>query len=128
MKIYGPYLRKDGRKHVVIIDDNGNKTTKSWPRMLMEKHLGRELLPHETVDHIDNDYTNDNIENLQILSLSDNVKKQHDSCRHEPYIKLVCKHCGCEFERRKAVEEYNRNKLNKDGPFCSKACVGKTHY
>jgi len=76
MKIYGPYVRKDGRSHICIIHDNGKKQTKSYPRYLIEVYLNRELLPEETIDHINNDFTDNRIENLQILSLSDNAKKQ----------------------------------------------------
>ena len=49
LKVYGPYTRKDGRKHVVIVNNNGTKTTKSYPRYLMEQHLGRSLEPSEIV-------------------------------------------------------------------------------
>ncbi len=75
MRIYGPYKRKDGRKHVVIIYEDGTRQTKSYPRLMMEQHLGRGLTKEETVDHINNDFTDDRIENLQILSLSDSCKK-----------------------------------------------------
>lgn len=44
MKIYGPYLRKDLRKHIVIVNDDGSKTTKSFPKYLMENKLGRERM------------------------------------------------------------------------------------
>lgn len=74
MKIHGPYLRKDGRKHVVIIYDDGRKQTRSYPRLLLEEKLGRPLLAEETVDHIDGDFTNDSPDNLRPLSLSDNTK------------------------------------------------------
>ena len=70
MKIYGPYLRKDGRKHVVIINDDGTSCTRSYPRLLLEQKLGRPLLDTETVDHIDGDFTNDSFENLRVLSRS----------------------------------------------------------
>ena len=128
MKIYGPYLRKDGRKHVVIVNDDGSKTTKSWPRVLMVQHLGRTLLPSETVDHIDGDFTNDSLNNLQLLSLTDNAKKQHEDVRESKYITLKCKCCGNSFERRKALDNYERVVRGKDGPFCSKSCVGKIYH
>lgn len=41
-KIYGPYLRKDGRQHLVIVEDN-KKYTISYPKWLMENHLKRKL-------------------------------------------------------------------------------------
>ncbi len=37
--------------------------------------LGRVLTDTETVDHIDHDHTNDDHDNLQVLSLSENAKK-----------------------------------------------------
>jgi hypothetical protein len=43
MKIYGPYTRKDGRKHVIVHYDGGRIRTVSYPKWLMEQHLGREL-------------------------------------------------------------------------------------
>jgi HNH endonuclease len=124
MKVYGPYLRKDGRKHVVIVHADGSKTTKSYPRLIMENHLGRELTKDETVDHINNDFTDDRIENLQVLSLEDNVKK---SFIPAIYLELTCKCCGKIFKRRKAVHEYETKIRNKDGPYCSHRCVGKIH-
>lgn len=124
MKMYGPYTRKDGRKHAIFVKEDGTKTTKSWPRVLMEAHLGRELLPEETVDHIDGDFRNDSIENLQILSLSDNAKKAIPPAE---IITLSCKHCGKIFQRRKALYLYETQIRKKDGPFCSRTCVGKVH-
>jgi hypothetical protein len=73
MKIYGPYLRKDGRKHVIIIHDNGISQTRSYPRLLLEQKLGRSLTDEETVDHIDGDFTNDAPENLRALSRVENA-------------------------------------------------------
>jgi len=75
MKIYGPYLRKDGRKHIVIVHDDGLKQTQSYPRYLMEQHLGRRLLDNETVDHINEDFTDDRLENLQLLTRGENAAK-----------------------------------------------------
>jgi len=73
MKIYGPYLRKDGRKHIIIIHNDGRSQTRSYPRLLLEQKLGRELKEDETVDHIDGDFTNDAPENLRVLSRAENA-------------------------------------------------------
>lgn len=124
MKTYGPYLRKDGRKHAIIIHDDGSRQTRSWPRILMEQKLNRGLLDEETVDHIDNDFTNDSFDNLQLLTRKENVEK---SIVKAKYITLICKTCNTSFERREVIYNYNKNIRKKDGPFCSHRCVGKFH-
>lgn len=73
MKISKPYKRPDGRKHVIITRSDGSKTTRSYPRYLLEMKLGRSLLPEETVDHIDGDHTNDAPDNLRVLSRAENA-------------------------------------------------------
>lgn len=125
--MYGPYVRKDGRKHVVIVYPDGSKTTKSWPRVIIERHLGRKLTDEETVDHIDEDFTNDNIENLQILTRSDNAKK-HTRIFPAEMIQLQCKYCGDLFTRRLKRYTYDTQVRKVDGPFCSKRCTGKVHH
>ena len=52
---------------VVIVDDNGKHTSKSYPRFLVEQNIGRELLPNEDVHHKDGGVTNNNINNLEII-------------------------------------------------------------
>ena len=124
MKIYGPYLRKDGRKHIVIVKDDGTKRTQSYPRYLMEQHLGRELLPEETVDHIDNDFTNDDISNLQLLTLVENVEK---SRKPKEIYTFVCPCCGKVASKDMCQVRHNL-KRGKAGPFCSRKCAGKFTY
>ena len=59
---------------------NGNRVGR-LSRILMEQHLGRELLPGEEVHHINGDTLDDRIENLQVLTKSQHssitAKKQH---------------------------------------------------
>lgn len=120
MKVYGPYTRKDGRKHVIIYE-NGKTKTVSYPKFLMEQKIGRQLSDDETVDHVDRNFQNDAIENLQILKRS-----KHSSIDHIRVEKanLICAWCGCEFERR-AVDVDHAHRLGKAGPFCSKNCSGQ---
>lgn len=79
MHVRGPYVFKSGkvagRKYVQIIHDDGHRETTLYSRHLMEQHLGRELESWEHVDHIDEDKTNDDISNLQILTNSANARK-----------------------------------------------------
>lgn len=125
IKTYGPYIRKDGRKHVIHYYSDGKKVTQSYPRYLMEQHLGRKLLDEETVDHDDEDFTNDDLSNLKLLSREANALK---SIVPAELVDLICKYCGASFKRRKVVEHYNRVTRETDGPFCSKHCVGKMYH
>lgn len=124
VKMYGPYTRKqDKRKHFVLIYANGDKGSLSYPKWLMEQHLGRLLEDWETVDHINNDETDDRIENLQILSLTNNILKQAALKPREMYS-FICPVC-----KKTAIKEMHfvRHNLKRSpyGPFCGRSCAGK---
>jgi hypothetical protein len=125
LKVYGPYVRKDGRKHVVIYDfKKGIRKTVSYPKYLMEKFLGRKLKGDETVDHINNDFTDDRIENLQILSRADNIRK---SAPKRKMYTFICPICKKEATKELSQVIHNRSQ-NKSGPYCSRKCAGKGGY
>lgn len=75
-KLFGPYTRKDYRT-VVILQHLESKRLKtvSYPKYLIECHLNRYLSEFETIDHINADFTDNRIENLQILSRAENASK-----------------------------------------------------
>ena len=75
IKVYGPYTRKDGRQHVILVHEDLSRQTMSYPKYLMEQHLKRALLASETVDHINNDFTDNRIENLGSYR---NITNNHD--------------------------------------------------
>ena len=78
--IYEQKHRTNSRLLLIIRLSSGNTQTRSFPRALMEIHLGRALkFPEETVDHINNNPMDNRIKNLSVISLSDNVKKLHRS-------------------------------------------------
>jgi hypothetical protein len=124
MKIYGPYLRKDGRKHLIIIDDNGKRKTISYSKYLLEQKLGRKLLPHETCDHIDGDHINDSLENLQVLSRGDNAAKAM-AVRPAEMGYFVCPECHTSFYKSMRDVRGNQLKQRRAGPFCSRQCAGR---
>ncbi len=128
--VLGPYFRKDGRKHIVLNNSKakykevGKTKTISFPKALMEVHLGRKLLPDETVDHIDRDKTNDELSNLAVCSRSAHCRR--DSLRVR-VAEVPCAYCGILFTPSKS----QRNKQSAEkikvvaGPFCSKKCAGR---
>ncbi len=71
------------RREAVLLSLPEPKETKHWrtcrnrARRVMERHLGRKLESFEHVHHEDEDYTNNRISNLKILSPSDHAKLHH---------------------------------------------------
>lgn len=109
--------RKMNRMQVCMI----NRTTKNRRTVLYAKYLicikeGRILSPNEEVDHIDNDKTNDTLENLQIISGRENRKKQATG---RTMITLSCDGCGKLFNRERRQVIYKPSGHKK---FCSKDC------
>lgn len=124
MKIYGPYKRKDGRFHIIKYE-NGRRTTQSYPRFLLEQHLGRKLEDWEHVDHIDNNLENNSIDNLQILHQNENTRKFLEySGKKQSFYHGTCSLCGIEFTKKLSDVTRNR-KQGKAGPFCGRTCAGK---
>lgn len=121
-KIYGPYLREDGRMHVILYDGISRKTV-SYPKLLMEQHLERLLTKDETVDHIDRDFKNNKISNFRVITLSNNIK---DDVKRAELIEITCVRVGCGKKAFKRANQLSHNaKLGKAGPFCDKICAGK---
>ena len=122
-KIYGPYLGKDNRYRISIKFNDNSKKTMSYPKYLMEQHLGRYLDVNEQIDHIDGNPLNNDISNLQILKLGEHQKL--DVLRNKD-ITVNCKYCGKEFTIN-GSNLYNRNRTDRhsSGYFCSKTCSGK---
>jgi len=92
-------INGENRKHVMLLGDNPRSTT-SYARYLMSVHLGRFLESYEQVDHIDHDKTNDVLENLQILSISENNIKE-SLYKGRLMSELICPECSMHFMKRK---------------------------
>lgn len=121
-RVYGPYTRKDGRQHVIVVHEDKTKHTISYPKYLMECKLGRSLDPNlETVHHKDEDFTNNDLDNLYIISRSEHTKLHSKPA--EKYI-FICPNCLGEFEGSASRIRHNL-KQGKSGPYCSKHCAGQ---
>lgn len=125
MKVYGPYL--DGRKtrlFVQLIYADGHRKSTGNARWIMEQHLGRYLTDEETVDHRDDDPMNDVIENLQIMSLADNIRK---AAPPPEMVSITCPECGVTVEKLARQVRHNQDVLGKPGPYCGKKCAGRVN-
>ena len=123
-KLYGPYSNSaDGRLRCMIVFPNKKRKTISYPKYLMEVHLGRYLDIDETIDHIDGNFLNNDISNLRVV-----YRKQHaieDAVRNKDVI-VNCEYCGKEFTiKGSKLHNRNRKDNHQSGYFCSKQCVGK---
>ena len=120
-QVYGPYTRKDGRKHLILYEPNSKaRKTISFPKAIMEVNLGHKLAKDDTVDHIDRDKTNDIISNLQVIDRKSHVSL--DAIRRHSLFS-TCPICKVEFELTRDQLTKRSNILA--GPFCSRTCAGK---
>lgn len=90
----------------------------------MAVDLGRYLKNDEHVDHIDEDKTNDQLSNLQILSLVENNKKHVlAKGKQAKKILLTCPKCTDTFMLTE--RHYNSRIKNNKKIFCSRTCSSK---
>jgi len=119
-RVVGPYKNDRGRL-IVTVKENDKYRTISYPKFILEEHLGRKLDPdQETVDHIDSDFNNNDINNLRIMP-----RKEHSywDTRRVRLVALKCDMCGAEFMRSPRLIRI-KSKLGKRGYFCSRKCSG----
>ncbi len=124
MRIYGPYVRKDGRQIILKYFDDGRRTTQSYPRYIWEQHYKCELQISYDVHHIDGDPFNNDIDNLSLVLHSLHAEE------HAQYPKnafVMCIWCKLTFTMtRKQLSTRRRDcTKGKQGPFCSRRCSGK---
>lgn len=133
MKVYDDdniavYQNKDNRFRAYIKNE---KRVVSYPRILMEEKLGRQLKENEQVHHLNEDVTDNSPDNLGIELLGPH-QQIHSNRKYYDTI-AICVYCGRPFIWTiEAQRNFNRRKTkminqNKEqvGPFCSKTCSGK---
>ncbi len=124
MKVYGPYKGKDGRWRTVIYKHGVGRRTMSYPRYVMEDHLGRALTSTEDIHHKDGNTDNNALDNLTVV-------KHDEHCRSHAtkYLGrlIICAYCEQSVSITGPQERnYLANRRRgKAGPFCSRHCSGK---
>ena len=124
-------INPEGRRNVVLFNSQIDRSTVSFARYLMSVKLGRFLTDQEEVDHIDNNKTNDDPNNLQILTPEQNREKQrlHYLNNVQQKFDLACPYCGKDFtltERDMGEKFYKHYTNNGSGLiFCSNSCKAK---
>ena len=103
------YLRisKDGRKRVDLFNSNEDRTTISYARYIMSVSLGYVLSKDYEVDHIDRDNTNDDISNLQVLSVEEHRQKTtKEITTGRTCAIVICNNCGKDLLRETSTLRY----------------------
>lgn len=121
-KGYTRKCKKDGRVRLDLFNSNSDRSTTSYARYLVSVKIGRYLTSEEEVDHTDNDCSNDEITNLQVLTIEEHKAKTKASCEGRPTTELKCANCGCLFHR-----EVSKLKISTN-TFCSRSCNGLFNY
>jgi hypothetical protein len=91
---------RENRKMVYLYNPIGQqRSTIAYARYLVSCTLRRYLRKEEHVDHINNDKTCDELNNLQILSHKENAQK-HAKLQGVRVAKILCPSCSTIFLRR----------------------------
>lgn len=113
-------INKEPRRIVVLVKEDNSKTSISYAKYLYTSENKQDVPQGFEIDHINNNQMDDRIENFQLLSKADNVRKSHIK---EELIEKVCPVCKKRFFFPK------RNLATHPNPCCSRHCGGiKSHW
>lgn len=117
-------VNPENRRNVILYNSDLDRTTISYARYLMCVKIGYILGPEYEVDHKDDDKTNDDINNLQILTKEENRIKQEYRYMMTQQVcyGYECAWCGTRFiltERQVKMRLKTTNNA-----YCSRSCGG----
>lgn len=88
----------EGRKTVILYNTQIDRSSTQYARYLLSVSLKRYLTEDETVDHIDNNKSNDDPSNLQILTRTENIKKSAKGITITEHGTLsMYRYCKCDL-------------------------------
>jgi len=125
------YLRTsnlDNRRRVDLCNSKSNRTTISYARYLMCVKLGYVINSDFEVDHVDNNKSNDDVNNLQVVTSVENKLKETIRYLEEEQISYGyhCAFCNTPFILTER-EQKMRLAKNQELAFCSRSCSAKYH-
>jgi hypothetical protein len=103
------------------VNNKNDRSSTQYARYLLGVSLGRFLTEEETVDHIDNNKTNDSLDNLQILSKAENIIK----AGKQPDVELICPVCSTIFYKTLTQLRGRKDRIKNNMIACSRSCGGK---
>lgn len=107
---------KEPRRLVVLVKNDGSKTSVSYAKYLYTSHYKVDIEDGYEIDHINNDKMDDRLENYQVLSKSINANKGHKEGKK---VEMTCPICGKKFLF------LIKNLSTHPNPCCSRKCGGK---
>lgn len=106
---------KEPRRVATLHKPDGYITSMSYAKYLYTSYYNVDIEEGFEVDHINNDKLDDRIDNLQVISKSDNIRK---SAMKRIIVERTCPVCGKKFMYRK------RDLCSHPNPCCSRKCGG----
>ncbi|AUR86319.1 HNH nuclease [Vibrio phage 1.084.O._10N.261.49.F5] len=120
------YLRKSSQSPRMLLDlvnSDEDRTTTSFARYLFSVKLGYLVPEGFEIDHIDGDPSNDDISNLQMLTVEEHIRKSSEERSGRTFTELTCPNCYKTFET-----ESRNIRPDRVRNFCSRSCNGKFHH
>ena len=88
-------LKPSGRKYISLYNSIKDRKYTTYARYLMGVKLGYEVPPEFEVDHKDDDFTNDDPDNLQLLTQEQNKQKYNNYFNNIVQLKVVYTSTNC---------------------------------
>jgi hypothetical protein len=114
----------DNRRRIVFYNNPNDRSGMTYARYLMCVKLGYILPTELEVDHKDNDKTNDDVSNLQVLTKLENVLKQQQLITDSlVMIDHQCSNCPTVFTLSESVTRKRFSGSKTKLLYCSKSCA-----
>lgn len=112
----GRFTRSDGYVAVGIVT-GGFRGYRLEHDLVMEEHIGRQLLPGENVHHKNEIRADNRLDNLELTTASRHIREHHASQKKlDTWVVVECLNCRKAFAERK--NKVDRNPLC----FCNRQC------